>query len=56
MLSKQLLKHLHCGSQGERWEKCISFNFKEFFHLHVIFGSVTFIEDLNNTFQHRPVK
>lgn len=41
---------------GKVWGKCICFDFKEFFHLHMIVGSVTFIEDLNNTFQHRPVK
>lgn len=55
MLFKHQLRYLHCDSRGKREEKCICLDFT-FFYLHLIFGSVTFMEVLNNTFSHRAVK
>lgn len=49
MLFKHQLRYLHCDSRGKREEKCICLDFK-FFYLHLIFGSATFMEVLNNTF------
>lgn len=49
MLFKHQLRYLHCDPQGKREEKCICLDFT-FFYLHLIFGSVTFMEVLNNTF------